>query len=129
LLGRKFRLVAESVHAGPCLVARRSGVADRCVRLSVPETRIVAESDRVRRLHGRGLAGVQPAVCASVRVDMVQSKDEAMGSQARALNSLHYFLRGPLAHSLIVPLTQKSRPANSLNESVGGFAGSGGFAG
>src|SRR3954463_13367525 len=91
-----FWLVAEALHSGPRLVARRGGVAAGRIRLPLPEARIVAESGRIHRLRGGSLARVQSAVCPSVRMDMVGSEDEAMGCRASPLNFPLYFLPGPL---------------------------------
>ena len=74
-----LRLVAKSLHPGPRLVARRSGVVGRRIRLPLPEARIVAQSSRVYRLREASLAGVQSVVRPSIRMDMVESEDEAVG--------------------------------------------------
>jgi len=74
-----LRLVAKSLHPGPRLVARRSGVVGRRIRLPLPEARIVAQSSRVHRLREASLAGVQSVVRPSIRMDMVESEDEAVG--------------------------------------------------
>src|SRR5271157_1635193 len=91
-----FRLVAESLHPGPRLVARRSGVVARRIRLSLPQAGIVACSSRVHRLRRASLAGVQSPVRPSLSMDMVESEDEPVGCGTWPLNFLHYFLRGPL---------------------------------
>ena len=74
-----LRLVAKSLHPGPRLVALRSGVVGRRIRLPLPEARIVAQSSRVHRLREASLAGVQSVVRPSIRMDMVESEDEAVG--------------------------------------------------
>ena len=66
LPGGMLRLVAESLHPGPRLVARRGGVVDRCVRLPLPEARIVAQSGRVHRLCG-GKPGRSTIGCTPIR--------------------------------------------------------------
>ena len=51
----------------------------RRIRLPLPEARIVAQSSRVYRLREASLAGVQSVVRPSIRMDMVESEDEAVG--------------------------------------------------
>src|SRR5262245_20393787 len=95
-------LVAESVHSGARLVARRGGVAAGCIRLPLPEARIVAKSGRIHRLRGGGRARVPSAICPSVRMDMVGSEDEAMGCRAWPLNFPLYLLPGPLGAAVLM---------------------------
>ena len=56
----------------------------------------MAKPGRIHRACARRLAGVQPAVCPPVRVDLDQSQDEAVVCRSHDLNFLHYFVPGTL---------------------------------
>src|SRR4051812_42429056 len=92
LLRRMPRLVAAPADPGTCVVARPGGAADPRVQRPLPEARLVGQPRRVHSARDGLVARVQRPLRPPVRVDMVQSEDEAMVCRTPALNSLHYFV-------------------------------------
>lgn len=72
LPGGLRRVVASAPDPGPRVVAQPSGAVGQRFRWSLPEGGFVVESGRVHRSRVHLLVGVQPALCASIRVDMDQ---------------------------------------------------------
>ena len=53
------RVVASPVHSGPCVLARSGRDPQQCLRLPLPEARVVEESGGVHRSYCRLVAGIQ----------------------------------------------------------------------
>ena len=60
------RVVASSVHTGPCVLARRGRDPQQRLRLPLPEARVVDESGGVHRPYCRLVAGVQRTLRSSL---------------------------------------------------------------
>src|SRR5271157_3500929 len=91
------RVVASPVHTGPCVLARPGRDPQQCLRLPLPEARVVEESGGVYCPYCRLVAGVQPAVRLSFRVDLDESKDAPMVCRTCSMNFGHYLRPETLA--------------------------------
>ncbi len=90
------RVVADPLDPGACLVAQSGRVAQPRVRLPLPEAWVVGQSRGVYCPCGILMAGIQPPLRASLRVDMDESKNATMVREARTLNFAYYLRPGTL---------------------------------